>query len=380
VTFGKLAEQWLSLTEEEAVINKLGAKGLDRQRTNLALIREMIGDKTLVEAIDYDACLRVRSTLARLPANRTKLYGDLPIDQAIGAAAKDGKRLLSPVTQQQYLAVLRDVLDLAAKKRLVAVNFAEGLKPIKSDTLSPDEKRRPFTLEQIRDFFGGSFYAACAKHKPPFAYDKAGWRFWLPPMCLFMGLRPNEAGQMDVADLKRTVKGTWYLHIVATDDEDGDSEPPASAKSLKTAASRRKIPLHPELIRIGFLQFVEGRKKSGAARLFPDLKPDKYGNHASYALKRFRDDYLPKAIKIEPRQSFYSFRHSWRDALRRIDAQPATLQALGAWSQGKLTSDAYGDKFDPDYQVQFMEKVSFDGLDLSLLQGDEVTEGAPQSP
>jgi hypothetical protein len=31
---------------------------------------------------------------------------------------------------------------------------------------------------------------------------------------------------------------------------------------------------------------------------------------------------------MEPRQSFYSFRHSWRDALRRIDAQPATLQAL----------------------------------------------------
>jgi hypothetical protein len=37
-------------------------------------------------------------------------------------------------------------------------------------------------------------------------------------------------------------------------------------------------------LKIGFVQFVEQRKKSGAGhRLFPDLKPDKYGNHASYA-------------------------------------------------------------------------------------------------
>ena len=70
---------------------------------------------------------------------------------------------------------------------------------------------------------------------------------------------------------------------------------------------------------------------------------------------------------MEPRQSFYSFRHSWRDALRRIDAQPATLQALGAWSQGKLTSDDYGDKSDPDYQAKFVKDIAFPGLDLSTL-------------
>ncbi|MGA7453260.1 MAG: hypothetical protein WBW73_18950 [Rhodoplanes sp.] len=157
------------------------------------------------------------------------------------------------------------------------------------------------------------------------------------------------------------------MDVAATaDDDDGDHV--SSRKSLKTASSRRKIPLHPELIAIGFLQFVESRKKTGAgSRLFPDLKPDKYGNHASYALKRFRDTYLPSALKLEPRQSFYSFRHSWRDALRRVDAQPATLQALGGWSQGKLASDDYGDKSDPDFQAKYMEQITFPGLDLAPL-------------
>jgi integrase len=368
VTFGQLAEQRWHLIEEEAAANGLGTKGLDRQRAILALIREIIGDKTLVKAVDYDVCLHVRSVLAQLPANRTKLYGDLPIKLAIQAAAKEGKPLLSPVTQQQYLAVLREVLDLAAKKRLIAVNFAEGLKPIKRDAIAASDKRKPLTLLQIRDFFNAPFYAECAKHKPPFAYDKTGWRFWLPLMCLFLGMRPNEAAQMHLDDLKCTTAGTWYLDVVATGDEDADNHAAALVKTLKTITSRRKIPLHPELLKIGFLEFVEQRKKASTdLRLFPDLTPDKYGNHASYALKRFRETYLPQAIKMETRQSFHSFRHSWRDALRRIDAQPATLQALGAWSQGKLTSDDYGDKSDPDYQAQFMKKISFNGLDLSPL-------------
>jgi integrase len=364
VMFGKLAEQHLRLVEEDATINGLGAKGLDRQRATIALIREIVGDQTPVDTVDYDACLRVRTVLARLPANRTKLYGDLTIDQAIARAVKEGSPMLATVTQERYLAALRDILDLAAKKRLVTVNPAEGLKPIKRDAVAASDKRKPFTLHQIVEFFKSDFYMECAKHLPAFAHDKSGWRFWLPLLCLFLGMRPNEAAQLHLADLKRTQKGTWYLDIEATADEDEESN--GAAKTLKTAASRRKIPLHPELIKTGFVQFVDERKKSGfGPRLFPDLKPDSYGNHATYALKRFRETYLPQAIKIEPRQSFYSFRHSWRDALRRIDAQPATLQALGAWSQGKLTSDDYGDKADPDYQVQFMEKISFEGLNLS---------------
>jgi integrase len=335
---------------------------VDRQRATINLIREIVGDETQIDAVDYDACLRVRTVLARLPANRSKLYPDLPIDQAIARAEKDSKPLLAPVTQERYLAALREILDLAAKKRLITVNPAEGLKPIKRDTMAASEKRKPLTLQQIADFFKSSFYTESAKHSPAFAHDKQGWRFWLPLLCLFLGARPNEMAQMHVADLKRTQKGAWYLDIEGTADDEEES------KTLKTATSRRKIPLHPELIKIGFVQFVEQRKKaSGDPRLFPDLKPDTYGNHASYALKRFRETYLRAAIKMEPRQSFYSFRHSWRDALRRIDAPPSTLATVGGWSQGKLTSDAYGDASDPDYQVKIVEQISFPGLDLSPL-------------
>jgi hypothetical protein len=72
VRFGELADQYLQLTEEDAATNRLGQKGIDRQRATMALIREIIGDGTPLNAIDYDACLRVRSTLARIPATEPR--------------------------------------------------------------------------------------------------------------------------------------------------------------------------------------------------------------------------------------------------------------------------------------------------------------------
>lgn len=363
VTFGELADQFLQLVEEEAAANRTSQKWVDKQHTNVALVREIVGNATPILAVDYDSCLRVRSALGRFPTNRTKLYPKLSIDQAIARAQADGKPLLSPVTQDRYLGTLRDILDLAAKKRLIGFNPAAGMKPLKRDATSPSEKRPPFTLEQLKSFFESDFYQECAKHSPPYKHDKTRWRFWLPLMCLFMGMRPKEACQMDLDDVKCTPQGTWHVDIVAsTDEEEENGSKPA--KTLKTAFSRRRIPIHPELIAIGFLDYVQDQRLAGRTRLFHALKPDGYGNLASYALKRFRDTFLPNAITMLPGQTFYSLRHSFRDELRRIGAPPDALQALGAWSQGKLTSDDYGDKSNPDYQAQYVKQIAFPGLDL----------------
>jgi len=305
-----------------------------------------------------------------MPANRSKIYDDLSIDRAIARADEEDRPLLSPFTQERYLATLREILDLAAKKRLIAVNPAAGMKPLKRETVAPSSRRRPFNPEQLKQFFESDFYRGSAQHASPYRSDKTGWRFWLPLMCLFMGLRPNEVCQLEVDDVRVTDAGTWYADIVASSD-DNDADDGQAPKTLKTQSSRRRVPIHSELIAIGILQFVEDRRKAGCSRLFPSLKPDSYGNHAWYALKRFNESFLPKAITLERRQSFYSFRHNFRDELRRIGAPPDALQALGGWSQGKLTSDDYGDKSNPDYQAQFMKQIAFPGLNLSHLHADD---------
>ena len=76
---------------------------------------------------------------------------------------------------------------------------------------------------------------------------------------------------------------------------------------------------------------------------------------------------MRKAIALKPKQTFYSFRHSFRDALRRAKLPPEILRAFGGWGDGTPVSDAYGDKYDPDHTADYMGQIAFPGLDLSHL-------------
>jgi hypothetical protein len=80
------------------------------------------------------------------------------IDQAIAQAAKDPKPVLSPTTQGQYLTTFRDMLDRAARKRLVSHNPATGLKPLVQSKLASHERRLPFTPKQLAQLFKSEFY------------------------------------------------------------------------------------------------------------------------------------------------------------------------------------------------------------------------------
>lgn len=365
VTFAEIADQYATEQRATAAANDRGGQRVDQVQNYVHLLKEIVGATTRVQSVDYDVCLRVRSTLARVPLNRTAVYRGSSLERAIELADTEHRRRLSPLTQKQYLAAFKGILDLAAKKRLIPMNFAHDLAPVKRDTVPRGEKRDPFSQDQIREFFVSGFYAAAAQAKTPFAVDDDGWRFWLPLLTLFMGLRPNEACQLVAADLKRTKTGTWYLDLVETDDVLEDDGTPR--KTLKTASSRRRVPLHPELAAIGFVGFVETRKKVKDQRLFPSLKPNRYGNLAWYAMKRFNEAFLPKALGLGPKQSFYSFRHSFRDALRRAEASDDVLHALG-WSQGNKVSDHYGERSNPDWLAKFMPKIGFEGLTLMHLR------------
>ena len=58
---------------------------------------------------------------------------------------------------------------------------------------------------------------------------------------------------MHVADLKVSDDGVLYFHVIADKDD----------KTVKTPTSRRKIPVHPELVRMGFVDYVESVRKQG---------------------------------------------------------------------------------------------------------------------
>jgi integrase len=304
-----------------------------------------------------------RQRIAVTPSNRQKVYPGLSLEKQIERAGKDGRPLLGAQTQTFYTDTLRDMLKVAARKKLIRFNPAADVRPLKRETLAPEERRRPFSPAQLSDFFRGAFYLSCLPGADqPYTQANRPWRFWLPLIMLFSGARPGEVLQLSIKDVKRTAAGTWFFDLM---NEDG-------TKSLKTSTSRRRVPIHSELIRLGVLEFVEKRKKAAeddGARLFTGIKPDKYGSLTDVPSKAFNRTFLRAEIKLEARQALYSLRHNVRDALRRCKAPPEALRHIAGWGASKEVSDHYGEPGSPDLMAEWMEKIDYPGLDLTFLHG-----------
>lgn len=366
----ELLTTYLEEITNSGSINGISSGYIGKKAAILGVIRESFGADAAVATIDDEAVQRYRMQVATMPANRNKVLPGKSLQEAVDQAQAKGLKTLAPLTQTVYLDTLRDVLKLAVRKKWLAHNPAADIQPIKKDTVALSDKRPPFTDAQIVGFFNSEFYQSCApgSSKPYQGKDK-DWRFWLPLLMLLSGARPNEIAQLSVTNVKVSGLGTSYLDLL------GEGE---SGILLKTDSSKRRIPLHRELIKIGFWEFVQRRKSidGDSASLFPGLKPNKLGNRAWYASRRFNEKFLPDAISIGARQALYSLRHNVRDALRRVEAPPQALQAITGWSDtgGNAVSDNYGDPFNPDHYVKWVNLISYKGLNLSFLHQPAVPD------
>jgi hypothetical protein len=90
-------------------------------------------------------------------------------------------------------------------------------------------------------------------------------KFWIPLMAMYTGGRLTELTQLFVGDVKSTPDGSHYLDFV---------HDPSSARFTKTKKTRQ-VPVHPDLLRCGFLEFVGWRRNQAEgdinARLFGEL-------------------------------------------------------------------------------------------------------------
>lgn len=360
-----LCGQFITEVREDHRLNGISTQRTEQVATSLDYLKEAIGPATRVAEIDDDVVQKLRSTIARTPANRNKVYPGLTLEQQIERGEKEGRSSLAHLTQRGHLETFRNLMKFAVRKKLLPSNPAEDVKPLLKETVPLDEKRFPFRLDQIKAFFEGSFYHSCAPGAPtPYTKPDREWRYWLPLIMLFTGARPNEVCQLFVEDIRRTEMGTWYFDLI---DE-------SETQSRKNGASRRRVPIHPELVRLGFLDFVVERRKKIAKngpRLFHELKakPERPTNFAWYPGKRFNEVFLEQEITVDPRQAFYSIRHSVRDAHRRIKTGDEALLALGGWTPpaGKAVSSNYGDINNPDLWVDEVAGIAFGDLDLSFL-------------
>ena len=149
-------------------------------------------------------------------------------------------------------------------------------------------------------------------------------------------MRSNEICQLDAADIKleENVWGFDVTQISATGEDD---------KSVKTGSSIRFVPIHPRLIDFGLLDYHGTRPAN--EKLFGDITRGADGYYSTNFSKKV-NRYLKTIGTHGPRHKFHSFRHNFRDAMRKGRVDPEIGRALGGWTRSNTDAfDIYGNGF-----------------------------------
>ena len=347
-----------ALFETEHRANEVSDKTLLKSKAALSVINRFFGPNTLVAAIDRHRCFEFRDLLAHLPPNLTKSHpsnSDLAKIVQLNTDAEGA--VLGRDTQAFYLSVLRRVLETAKDRRFTAANEAERLNP-KGRAKRREAARDPYSTAQLNRIFDAPLYRGCKDDSQGFAIPGPNVpkrsRFWLPLIALFSGLRLNEILQLTADHVLLDKDGNPYLFV-------------SPDMQVKTDNSFRQVPIHHELLRVGFMQLADDAQNKVGKLLFDDVPPGADGYRSSNFSKRYRT--FLRSLKLdEPSRkvSFHSFRHNFRDALRKNENSTDLVRELCGHSRGSEVSTAYGEGT-PAHVLRPMVNAIDYQLDLSHL-------------
>ena len=173
-------------------------------------------------------------------------------------------------------------------------------------------KRRPWADDELTKFFTQPLHTAYELPKDRKAGADAA--YWIPLLGLYTGARVGELAQLRTIDIESDA-GVPMLSI--TNEGDG--------QRVKTTAGIRKVPLHSELIRLGFLDYVAKREKNGDATLWPAL-PARKGKPGGYFSHWFGIYRRPLGFGKYP--DFHCFRHTVRSQLANAGIAEGLIDTL----------------------------------------------------
>jgi integrase len=308
--------------------------------------------------------LEFRKALQDVPRHRTGdlLRATLPGQAAWGREHPEAPRITAATINKQ-LGGVQSICIWANENGLVPDDI-QWTDPFSKLRL-PEERseRTSFETAELQLLFNTPLFT---EHRFPLgAHGPAG--FWLPVLALFSGARQAELGSLTVANVQVDAETSVPLLYFVTER--------ARGKRLKTDTSERVVPVHPEVIRLGFLTYVEERRRADGADawLFPSVAPDR-GRAGVPAWSKWFGRYLRDEGGVTDKAKvFHSFRHTVKDALRRGRADHEMREALIGHTQASSVSWGYGasamlSRFGASALSDAINRISYPGLDLSRVK------------
>jgi integrase len=308
-----------------------------------------------------------KTLLTQYPLRATEVVElrNLTISEAVAANEQLKRPVLSDRTVNRYLSSLSAFLSWAVDNGYMDSNPCSRMYLPKERS----SKTLPFTVEQLNELFSSPLFVGAQSYTKWSLIAKPGsvkirdHRFWVPLIMLFSGARPGEIGQLAVSDVRQE-HGHWIMHIT-TEGETHDE-----GKKTKTAGSMRVVPVHSEVIKLGFLAYHAERQKGGDKQLFPHATRNDREQMMSDFSREFGKYLTRLGIKEGRGLSLYSFRHGAADALRRAGYLDDQFGFILGHTTGSMTG-RYGIMPQGMLQqrVELVNAIAYPGLRLDHLAG-----------
>ena len=281
-----------------------GAKVSYRQA--FRILREVIGEK-LIDAVTKTDIKAFADHLRDRPTNRT------------------GRTGLSRDTIVKLLSHAKTFFDWAVGAGIIETDPAKDVTPRSKTRAERDNEggRDAFSNEQLVSLFNSPLFTGCHSEERvsmPGSYLCRDERYWFFLAAHLTGAR--------VAELAGApAKLAMIADIPCLDLREAGT---------KTNNSPRLIPILPELQKLGFMEWAEGKEREGEGKLFQ-------GGRAVEDWSKFTNRYLDQIKVSGPKHVFYSLRHNFRQMLNTAGGAGLSLETADKiFGHGKTAKNSVG--------------------------------------
>jgi len=352
------------VVDEFLVLRKgtIGEKMLSEYRVLTDEFIEIIGNIP-VSSLSKDTIRTYIKIQTQLPINRRKnpKYRDLSIDEIM--KLKDVKPQ-SRVNVNKFLTRLTTFMRFGVSQGYIKENYIDGMKIPISKT-EERKKREPFSPEDLvkilhpKTYLGWTIdFGKTTKSNKPDVVKYQNPFYWSFCIGILSGMRTNEISQLLIGDIIKK-ENVWMFSI---DETEG--------KSVKTTSSIRKVPVHPTLISLGFIDYVKIIKSKGVDRVFPELTKQRDG-YSTKISQHYNEKFLP-SIGVWKRQVkvLYSTRHTFINRCYKKGVDRDIIKSI-VGHEPDFTMDVYGgNPFTTKQLYQGISKVSYSNIRWNRLKVD----------
>jgi integrase len=243
------------------------------------------------------------------------------------------EKLSAKTIKSKYIGLLHAIFSYAVINDYRTDNPVSNVRVLTSHNDEP--KRLPFSIPQLKQITHSYLFTD--------AYDDKHIEYkFIILLAIFTGARLEEICRLKNADIGNE-DGISFIHI-HSDLADGHT--------LKTASSRRRVPLHPRLMEhFQFQKYLES--VSNRKYVFPMINSGyTVVNRKSHSVSKWYGQFFTAIGLSDKRLTFHSFRHTFKALGRASGIERSILDCLQG-HKDKSVSMSYGrDEYGSVYSLK----------------------------